>query len=199
MHIETCELNKIHLDGAQALCRVLCVGPTYADDRLAFDYRAMASAFWEHIQPMIMPQVNEVLGCVAGQLMSLHRSHRRHGTPWVHALPLLDEWPFWHALTQYPTAALEKVHLFKVKKGKSMHRPTYPWPHHPELPTTQACFVEALLETAEAMARCLRLACQGLQDQRHDAITADGLVAAYTIGHYSANAMRVPMQTLMTF
>ena len=60
--------------------------------------------------------------------------------------------------------------------------------------TRQERFDQALLQAAHGAARCLTIACQGLQEQRRDPLTEDSLVAAYTLGRHFANSMRVPMQ-----
>ena len=60
--------------------------------------------------------------------------------------------------------------------------------------TRQERFDQALLQAAHGAARCLTIACQGLQEQRREPLTEDNLVAAYTLGRHFANSMRVPMQ-----
>ena len=60
--------------------------------------------------------------------------------------------------------------------------------------TRQERFEEALMQVAHGVARCLTIACQGLEEQRNDPMSEDNLVAAYTLGRHFANSMRVPMQ-----
>ena len=60
--------------------------------------------------------------------------------------------------------------------------------------TWQERFDQALLQAAHGAARCLTIACQGLQQQRKEPLTEDSLVAAYGLGRHFANSMRVPMQ-----
>ena len=60
--------------------------------------------------------------------------------------------------------------------------------------TRQERFDQALLQAAHGAARCLTIACQGLQEQRREPLTEDSLVAAYTLGSHFANSMGVPMQ-----
>ena len=60
--------------------------------------------------------------------------------------------------------------------------------------TRQERFDQALLQAAHGAARCLTIACQGLQEQCKEPWTEDSLVAAYTLGRHFANSMRVPMQ-----
>ena len=50
------------------------------------------------------------------------------------------------------------------------------------------------MQAANGVARCLTIACQGLQEQRNEPLSEDSLVAAYTLGRHFANNMRVPMQ-----
>ena len=50
------------------------------------------------------------------------------------------------------------------------------------------------MQAAHGVARCLTIACQGLQEQRNEPLSEDSLVAAYTLGRHFANSMRVPMQ-----
>ena len=60
--------------------------------------------------------------------------------------------------------------------------------------TRQERFDQALMQAAHGVARCLTIACQGLQEQRKEPLSEDSLVAAYTLGRHFANSMRVPMQ-----
>ena len=60
--------------------------------------------------------------------------------------------------------------------------------------TRQERFDQALLQAAQGAARCLTIACHGLQEQRREPLTEDSLLAAYTLGRHFANSMRVPMQ-----
>ena len=60
--------------------------------------------------------------------------------------------------------------------------------------TRQRRFDQALMQAAHGVARCLTIACQGLQEQRKEPFSEDSLVAAYTLGRHFANSMRVPMQ-----
>ena len=53
---------------------------------------------------------------------------------------------------------------------------------------------EALMQAAHGVARYIRIACQGLQEQRYEPLSEDTLVGAYTLGRHFANSMRVPMQ-----
>ena len=54
-------------------------------------------------------------------------------------------------------------------------------------------FDQALMWAAHGVARCLTIACQGVQEQRNESLTDDSLVAAYTVGRHFADSMRVPM------
>ena len=60
--------------------------------------------------------------------------------------------------------------------------------------TRQERFDQALLQAAHGAARCLTIACQGLQEQRKEPLSEDSLVAAHTLRRHFANCMRVPMQ-----
>ena len=60
--------------------------------------------------------------------------------------------------------------------------------------TRQGSFNQASMQAAHGVARCLTIACQGLQEQRKEPLSEDSLVAAYTLGRHFANSMRVPMQ-----
>ena len=55
-------------------------------------------------------------------------------------------------------------------------------------------FDQACMQAAHGVARCLTIACQGLQEQRNKPLSEDSLVAAYMLGRHFANSMRVPMQ-----
>ena len=60
--------------------------------------------------------------------------------------------------------------------------------------TRQERFDQALMQAARGVARCLTIACQGLQEQRKEPFSEASLVAAYTLGRHFANSMRVPVQ-----
>ena len=62
--------------------------------------------------------------------------------------------------------------------------------------TRQQRFDQALMQAAHGVARCLTIACQGLQEQRNELLSDDSLVAVYTytLGRHFANNMWVPMQ-----
>ena len=60
--------------------------------------------------------------------------------------------------------------------------------------TRQERFDQALMQATHAAARCLTIACHGLQEQRKELLSEDSLVAAYTLGRLFANSMRGPMQ-----
>ena len=60
--------------------------------------------------------------------------------------------------------------------------------------TRQGRFDQALMQATHGVARCLMIACQGLQEQRKELLSEDSLVAAYTLGRHFANSMRVLMQ-----
>ena len=60
--------------------------------------------------------------------------------------------------------------------------------------TRQQRLDQALMQAAHGVARCVTIACQGLQDQRNEPFSEDSLVAAYMLGHHFANIMCVPMQ-----
>ena len=61
-------------------------------------------------------------------------------------------------------------------------------------PTGQQQFDQALMQATHGVARCVIIACQGLQEQRNEPLSEYSLVAAYTMGRHFANSMRVPMQ-----
>ena len=66
-------------------------------------------------------------------------------------------------------------------------------PHvHVQL-TRQHCFAHALMQAAHGVARCLTIACQGLQEQHNEHLSEDRLLADYTLGRHFTNSMRVPM------
>ena len=62
--------------------------------------------------------------------------------------------------------------------------------------TRQQRFDQALMQAAHGVARCLTIACQGLQEQCNEPLSEDSLVAVYTytLGRHFTNNMRVPMQ-----
>ena len=61
--------------------------------------------------------------------------------------------------------------------------------------TSQGRFDQALMQAPHGVARCLTIACQGLQEQLKEPLSEDSLVGAYTLGRHFANSMRVPMKT----
>ena len=60
--------------------------------------------------------------------------------------------------------------------------------------TRQQQFDQALMQTCHGIARCVRIAMQGLGEQRREPLSEDSLVAAYTVGRHFAECMRIPMQ-----
>ena len=61
-------------------------------------------------------------------------------------------------------------------------------------PTRQQQFDQALMTTCHGIARCVRIAMQGLGEQRREPLSEESLVAAYTVGGHFAESMRIPMQ-----
>ena len=55
-------------------------------------------------------------------------------------------------------------------------------------------FDQAPMQTSHGIARCVRIAMQGLGEQRREPLSEDSLVAAYTVGRHWAEPMRIPMQ-----
>ena len=53
---------------------------------------------------------------------------------------------------------------------------------------------QALMTTCHGIARCVRIAMQGLGEQRREPLSEESLVAAYTVGRHFAESMRIPMQ-----
>ena len=60
--------------------------------------------------------------------------------------------------------------------------------------TRQQQFDQALMTTCHGIARCIRIAMQGLGEQRREPLSEESLVAAYTVGRHFAESMRIPMQ-----
>ena len=60
--------------------------------------------------------------------------------------------------------------------------------------TRQTRFDQALMHAAHAVARCVTIACQGLQEQHNETLSEESLVAVYPQGRHFANTMRVPME-----
>ena len=60
--------------------------------------------------------------------------------------------------------------------------------------TRQQQFDQALMTTCHGIARCVRIAMQGLGEQRREPLSEESLVAAYTVGRHFAESMRIPMQ-----
>ena len=60
--------------------------------------------------------------------------------------------------------------------------------------TRQQQFDQALMQACHGIARCVRIAMQGLGEQRREPLSEDSLVAAYTVGRHFAESMRIPMQ-----
>ena len=60
--------------------------------------------------------------------------------------------------------------------------------------TRQQQFDQALMTTCHGIARCVRIAMQGLGEQRRAPLSEESLVAAYTVGRHFAESMRIPMQ-----
>ena len=60
--------------------------------------------------------------------------------------------------------------------------------------TRQQQFDQALMTTCHGIARCVRIAMQGLGEQRREPDSEESLVAAYTVGRHFAESMRIPMQ-----
>ena len=50
------------------------------------------------------------------------------------------------------------------------------------------------MQTCHRIAQCVRIAMQGLGQQRREPLSEDSLVAAYTSGCHFAEALRIPMQ-----
>ena len=50
------------------------------------------------------------------------------------------------------------------------------------------------MTTCHGIARCVRIAMQGLGEQRREPLSEESLVAAYTVGRHFAESMRIPMQ-----
>ena len=55
-------------------------------------------------------------------------------------------------------------------------------------------FDQALMTTCHGIARCVRIAMQGLGEQRREPLSEESLVAAYTVGRHFVESMRIPMQ-----
>ena len=72
--------------------------------------------------------------------------------------------------------------------------PALPLSHVHVQTTRQQQFDEALMEAAHGVARCLTIACQGLQEQHNEPLNTDDIVAALTLGRHFANCMWVPIQ-----
>ena len=53
---------------------------------------------------------------------------------------------------------------------------------------------QALMTTCHGIARCVRIAMQGLGEQRREPLLEESLVAAYTPGRHFAESMRIPLQ-----
>ena len=60
--------------------------------------------------------------------------------------------------------------------------------------TRQQQFDQALMTTCHGIARCVRIAMQGLGEQRREPLSEESLVATYTVGRHFAESMRIPMQ-----
>ena len=60
--------------------------------------------------------------------------------------------------------------------------------------TRQQQFHQALMQTCHGIARCVRIAMQGLGQQRREPLSEDSLVAPYMVGRHFAESMRSPMQ-----
>ena len=50
------------------------------------------------------------------------------------------------------------------------------------------------MQTCHGIARCVRIAVQGLGEQRRELLSSDSLVAAYAVGRHFAESMQIPMQ-----
>ena len=50
------------------------------------------------------------------------------------------------------------------------------------------------MHATHRVARCMTIACQGLQEQHNEPLSEDSLVTACTLGRHFANNLRVPMQ-----
>ena len=50
------------------------------------------------------------------------------------------------------------------------------------------------MQTCHGIARCVRIAMQGLGEQRREPLSEDSPVAAYTVGRHFAESMRMPVQ-----
>ena len=60
--------------------------------------------------------------------------------------------------------------------------------------TRQQQLDQALVQTCHGIARCVRIAVQGLGEQRRELLSEDSLVAAYAVGRHFAESMQIPMQ-----
>ena len=58
----------------------------------------------------------------------------------------------------------------------------------------QQQFDQALMQTCQGIARCVRIAMPGLGEQRRELLSEESLLAAYTVGRHFAKSMRIPMQ-----
>ena len=50
------------------------------------------------------------------------------------------------------------------------------------------------MTTCHGIARCVRIAMQGLGEQRREPLSQESLVASYTVGRHFAESMQIPMQ-----
>ena len=60
--------------------------------------------------------------------------------------------------------------------------------------TRQQQLDQALMQTCHGIAPCVRIAMQGLADQRREHLPKDSLVASYAVRRHVAESMRIPMQ-----
>ena len=60
--------------------------------------------------------------------------------------------------------------------------------------TKQQQFDQALMTTCHGIARCVRIAMQGLGEQRREPLSEESLVATYTVGRHFTTSMRIPLQ-----
>ena len=134
-HMATCAMDIVHTRGLAALSRLMYtqVGSpkcTREDGGAAVCYGTVAFDLWDRMK-MHEHQSGKPGGrrrAVFGHPMGVYQvAWREAWDDIVHALPLLDLWPFWRGESKYPKPSVEKMYVEKVRR-LSLGRLQYFWP-----------------------------------------------------------------------
>ena len=130
-YIATCDLIMVHEDDAKELCRFMYteygfVEPIMYDGSPRVNCRETTSAPWDGVQQREVGACGGCLVALGGWPSIVTATEmRRVWCSLAHALPLVEEWPFWG--TQYPTPTMG--YFYDSKAGKiCVQLFPYVWP-----------------------------------------------------------------------